>query len=78
MQEENWRKDPPAAEGFYWFRTNTTNGVVMKVEYYQDLQSGIKRHLIAVPQFPYEWSSKPAFDLDRLNGEWLRCADNYH
>jgi hypothetical protein len=71
MKQAVWSRKPPEEEGYFWFRTNEINGVVMKVEYYQDPQVGLGRHLQAVPQLPYEWSSKPGFIVKNLIGEWM-------
>jgi len=70
----NWTKQKPTKEGLYLYRDGD-RAVLMRVEYYQDLQSGIGRHLLADPQLPYKWTSKPAFGLKELNGEWSKWEE---
>ena len=72
----HWTKDSPSLEGLYWYRTAPGNGVLMKVDDYQDLQQGVTRTFVAFPQLPYEWISNPGFNVACLHGEWAAACED--
>lgn len=68
----NWTTTKPTEPGAYIYREGTQS-VSVKVDYYQDLQCGIPRHLVATPT-PPKWGNnpKPAWSVASLDGEWKR------
>ena len=61
-------------EGLYLFK-NADGACYMRIEYYEDKQMHIARHLVAVPVLPYKWTSCPVFVLEDLKGEWTPIED---
>lgn len=71
----NWTTTKPTEPGAYIYREGTQS-VSVKVDYYQDLQCGIPRHLVATPT-PPKWGSNPmpAWAVELIDGEWKRDID---
>jgi hypothetical protein len=67
----NWTADKPTEPGTFLYREGD-QVVSVQVDFYQDLQSGIPRHLVATPT-PPKWGSdsKPAWSVRSLEGQWL-------
>jgi hypothetical protein len=67
--------EKPTKEGTYLYKEGNRM-VSVQVYFYQDLQSGIARHLSARP-IPPQWGhgSSPVWTVAGLQGEWFSMPD---